>query len=85
MDKKDSLDFNFEMLSQRQLLKLCAAYDIYIQGAMPNHKTDHQELLNVVNKELEVLDDGTIQKKNAKPSAKEARMLSGNGIRITII
>jgi hypothetical protein len=85
MDKKDSLDFNFEMLSQRQLLKLCAAYDIYIQGTMPNNKTDHQELLDIVNKELEVLDDGTIQRKNTKPSVKEARMLSGNGIRITII
>ena len=49
---KESFEFNFEMLTMRQLLKLCSTYNIYIQGAMPNYKTPYKDILDVVNKEL---------------------------------
>ena len=83
MDK--TLDFKFNMLTQRQLLKLCSAYNVYIQGAMPNYKTDYDELLKVVEEHLEVLDDGTIQRKDNTKTQKDASFLLGSGIRVIII
>lgn len=79
------LDFKFSMLTQRQLLKLCSAYNVYIQGAMPNYKTDYDELLKIVEDQLEVLDDGTIQRKDEKKTNKDASFLLGSGIRVIII
>jgi hypothetical protein len=85
MDKKNPLDFKFSMLTIRQLIKLCSEYKVFIQGAMPNYNTPYADILEVVEKELEVLDDGTIQRKDSKSSHKEASFLSGSGIRVIII
>ena len=82
---KESFEFNFEMLTMRQLLKLCSTYNIYIQGAMPNYKTPYQDILDVVNKELNLESNGLIQRKNDKPSDKEARIIKNNAIRVVIV
>ena len=79
------LEFNFEMLSQRQLLKLCASYNVFIQGAMPNHRTSKEQLLELVNKELEILPDGTIQRKDNGKSHNMASLSGGSALRVIII
>ena len=40
MDKE--LEFNFDMLSRKQLLKLCSYYILKIQGGMPNKHTSEE-------------------------------------------
>lgn len=83
MDK--DLDFNFKMLTHRQLLKLASAYNVYIQGAMPNAKTPYEDLLEVIEKNLEVTSDGSIKRKDDKNGNKEASFLLGSGVRVIII
>jgi uncharacterized protein YfbU (UPF0304 family) len=83
MDK--DLDFNFKMLTHRQLLKLASAYNVYIQGAMPNNKTPYEDLLKIIENGLEVTSDGTIKRRDDKSGNKEASFLLGSGIRVIII
>lgn len=83
MDK--DLDFNFKMLTHRQLLKLASAYNVYIQGTMPNGKTPYEDLLEVIEKNLEVTSDGSIKRKDDKSGNKEASFLLGSGVRVIII
>lgn len=77
--------FKFDMLTLRQLIKLCSAYNIYIQGAMPNDKSSYQDVLEAVSNELILEPDGDIYRKSDKPSEREARLLKWNGVRVIII
>jgi hypothetical protein len=83
MDK----DFSFDMLSRKQLLKLCSYYSLKLQGAMPNSYTSDEDLHKLVNNNLKVLEDGTIEKKedNDIPVEKEIKLLGGAKIRMIII
>jgi hypothetical protein len=82
MDK----DFSFDMLSRKQLLKLCSYYSLKIQGAMPNNHTSDGELHELVNNNLTVLEDGTIEKKDDDaPVEKEIKVIGGARIRMIII
>lgn len=79
-------DFKFSMLTKRQLLKLASSYNLKIQGAMPNNTTTIEELLELVEKNLKVLEDGAIVKKDESKSFNEVKVSgSGVGVRITII
>ena len=77
--------FRFDMLTLRQLIKLCSAYSIYIQGAMPNNKSPYQDVLEAVTNELNLGPDGDIYRKSDKPSEREARLLNWNGLRVIIV
>lgn len=81
----EGLDFKFNLLTKRQLLKLASAYSIKIQGAMPNDHTSFEELLEVIENNLKILDDGSIVKKDEKPNEKEVRLSGGSKIRMIII
>ena len=85
MDKE--LEFNFDMLSRKQLMKLCSFYSLKIQGAMPNKYTTDEELLKLVKDSLKVLDDGSIAKKDDKTDDAEVqvKLLGGSRIRMIII
>ena len=85
MDKE--LEFNFDMLSRKQLLKLCSFYSLKIQGAMPNQYTSLEDLLKLVKDNLKVTDDGTIAKTDEKTDTKEfeVKLLGGSRIRMIII
>lgn len=78
-------DFNFNMLSRKQLLKLCSYYSLKIQGAMPNQYTTDEELYQLVSDNLVVLDDGTIARKDDKTITSEIKLLGGSKIRMIII
>jgi hypothetical protein len=83
MDK--DLEFNFNMLSRRQLQKLCNYYSLKISGALPNKYTTDEELLQLVEENLQVLDDGTIARKEDKEDIIEVKLLGGSRIRMIII
>jgi len=79
------LDFKFNMLSKRQLLKLASAYNVKIQGAMPNDKTSYEELLELIEKSLSILEDGSIIRNDEKQSYKEVKLSGGSKVRMIII
>jgi len=81
----NELEFKFDMLSKKQLLKLCSYYSLKIQGAMPNYFTSDEDLLKLVNDNLKVLDDGSIAKKDDKETDVEIKLLGGSKIRMIII
>jgi hypothetical protein len=83
MDK--DLEFNFNMLSRRQLQKLCNYYSLKISGSLPNKYTTDDELLHLVEENLQVLDDGTIARKEDKEDIVEVKLLGGSRIRMIII
>jgi len=86
MDKE--LEFNFDMLSKRQLLKLCNYYSLKINGALPNNFTSDEELLNLVKDNLIIEEDGMIVKKdeeNNKKQPNEIKLYGGSKIRMIII
>ena len=79
------LEFNFDMLSKKQLLKLCSAYNVKIQGTMPNDSMSYEELLELVKEHLVVLDDGSIVRKDDKKNHHEVKLQGGSKIRMIII
>ena len=82
------LEFNFDMLSKRQLLKLCNYYSLKINGALPNNFTSDEELLTLVKDNLEVKEDGMIIKKGDDDNAiqpNEIKLYGGSKIRMIII
>lgn len=81
----EGLDFKFNMLSKRQLIKLAIAYGIKIQGALPNDYNSNEELLELIENNLKILDDGSIVKKDEKPSEKEVKLSGGSKVRMIII
>jgi len=79
-------DFKFSMLTKRQLLKLCLSYNLKIQGSTPNDINTKEELLELVEDNLKVLDDGGIVKKDESRSFNEVKISGGSAnVRITII
>jgi len=78
-------DFDFNMLSRKQLLKLCSYYNLKIQGSMPNYSTSDDDLQELVRDNLKVLEDGTIAKKDNKAIDSEVKLLGGSKIRMIII
>lgn len=83
MDKE--LEFKFNMLSKKQLLKLASAYSVKIQGAMPNSKTSDEDLLEAIESQLIVLEDGSIERKDKKESHNEVKITGGSRVRIIIL
>jgi hypothetical protein len=83
MDKE--LEFKFNMLSKKQLLKLASAYSVKIQGAMPNSKTSDEDLLNAIESQLTVLPDGSIERIDKKESYNEVKITGGSRVRIIIL
>jgi hypothetical protein len=84
----ENLEFKFEMLSKRQLLKLASAYSVKIQGSMPNNHTSEEELLSAVKKQLKILDDGSILRHDEKDSLnydREVKLTGGAKVRMIII
>jgi len=78
--------FTFDELSKRQLLKLASAYSIKQQGAMPNDKSDLEELRELIKKNLKIEDDGTITKISEKTETdKEVKLTGGARVRMIII
>ena len=78
-------EFNFNMLSRKQLFKLCSYYSIKAQGAMPNGYTTDEELQKLVSDNLIILDDGSIAKKDNKTIESEIKLIGGSRIRMIII
>jgi hypothetical protein len=78
-------DFKFSMLSKRQLLKLCSAYDVKIQGALPNDKDSLEDILELVENTLQILDDGSIVRRDEKITPKEVKLSGGSKVRMIII
>jgi len=83
MDKE--LEFKFNMLSKKQLLKLASAYSVKIQGSMPNSKTSDEDLLEAIESQLIVLPDGSIERKDKKESYNEVKITGGSRVRIIIL
>jgi hypothetical protein len=78
--------FTFDELSKRQLLKLASAYNIKMQGAMPNDKVELEELKELIKKNLKIEDDGSIIKTSTKTDDdKEVKLSGGARVRMIII
>jgi len=79
-------EFDFRLLSRKQLLKLCSYFSLKLQGAMPNKFTSDDELLGLVCLNLRILNDGTVEpNNNIQNSEYEIRILKGDIIRMIII
>ena len=79
------MDFNFDMLSKRQLLKLAGAYNVKLNGSMPNTKDPIEDIIEKIKEELKVLEDGAIVRKDEKKSHNEIKLIGGNACRMIII
>jgi hypothetical protein len=78
-------DFKFKDLSKKQLLKLASEYNVKVNGSLPNNTTSEEELIELIENQLQVLEDGSIVRKDNKPSHKEVKLQGGAKIRLIII
>jgi hypothetical protein len=81
----DELEFKFSMLSKKQLIKLCGAYNVKINGSIPNNNDSLEDILYAVELQLKVLDDGSIMRKDDKNIHNDAKFHGGNKVRLIII
>jgi ACT domain-containing protein len=79
------MDFNFDMLTMRQLIKLAGAYNVKLNGSIPNIHDSMEDIVTKIKEELKVLEDGAIVRKDEKKSHNEIKLLGGNSCRMIII
>ena len=59
--------------------------NVKVNGSLPNNTTSEEELIELIENQLEVLEDGSIVRKDNKPSHKEVKLQGGAKIRLIII
>jgi hypothetical protein len=82
---EENSEFNFNMLSRKQLLKLANAYNVKINGGLANPKTSDDELHDAINEQLSVLPDGSIERKDKSTPHNEIKIQGGARVRIIIL
>jgi hypothetical protein len=85
MENPKELEFSFSMLTKRQLVKLAAAYNVKVNGALFNTSDPLEDILKAVNEELTVLEDGSIVRKDSKEAHKEIKLEGGAKVRMIIL